>query len=206
VRRPGSLAGATAVFVLLSMLAACGSSSGPQADREGAVATTAASPGLVAKASLRHCPVTPKSTPTFKAGTGVVPLTMPCLGSGEPVLLTELGHPAVLNLWASWCGPCAKELPMFAAVDRETADRVLFLGVDTADRQDAAFQTLIDAGVHFPSVYDPQRKVQKHLGLVGLPATVFLRADGSIAHIKFGAVADATELRTLLRAHLGVVS
>lgn len=190
--------GSALTFVLALSLSACGDTEEPKQDHLAVVTSDGSLAPLRAKAGLRPCPAS-------AAKAGELPLvTLSCLGSGEPVHLARLGRPTVINLWASWCGPCTKELPVFAAVEVQTAGRVQFLGVDTADSQEAGLHTLIDARVHFPSVSDPQRQVQKGLGLSGIPATIFVRADGSIAHTKFGAVADATELRTLLRTHLGV--
>lgn len=191
--------GSALTLVLALSLAACGNSEEPKGDYV-AVISQGSLEELQAKAGLRPCPTT-----TSKAGD--LPLVkLSCLGGGEPVYLARIGQPTVLNLWASWCRPCAKELPVFAAVETDTVGRVQFLGVDTADDDKAGLGTLIDAGVHYPSVSDPQRQVQKELGLSGLPATIFVRADGSIVHTKFGAVADATELRRLLRTHLGVMT
>lgn len=186
--------------VLALSLGACGNGAEPEADNAATVISDKTLAPLRTQAALRPCPVS-----TSHAGD-LPRLTLACLGGGQPVHLARIGRPTVINLWASWCGPCAEELPIFAAVEVDAVDRVQFLGVDTADREDAGLRTLIDAGVHFPSVSDPQRQVQKELGLSGLPATIFVRADGSIAHTKFGAVADTAELRKLLRTHLGVAT
>ncbi len=195
-----TLAGAAALVAALGA-GACGDSSEPEERRPARLTSDAAMAALEAKAALRPCPQS-----TASSGSKL-DLVLPCLAGGEPrVRLTTLGRPAVVNLWASWCRPCADELPIFAAVDKQVGDRVLFLGVDTADSEYAGLGTLIDAGVHYPSVFDPHREVQKQLGLSGVPATVFMRADGSIAHTKFGAVADAAELRQLLRTYLGVLA
>lgn len=192
--------GSTVAVMLALSLSACANTDEPKPDSVASVTSGKSLEALRVEAGLRPCPVS-----TSKAGD--LPLVkLPCLGGGEPVYLARIGRPTVINLWASWCGPCAKELPVFAAVEVETAGRVQFLGVDTADGEAAGLSTLIDAGVHYPSVSDARRQVQKQLGLSGLPATIFVRADGSIAHTKFGAVADATELRQLLRTQLGVVT
>lgn len=195
--RPKAVAVAALATVML--LGGCRASPEPRGDGSVAGTSRAAVSTLQAQAALRPCPES-ADTATGRLRT----LTLPCLGGGGPVRLAAPGRPMVLNLWASWCGPCATELPRFAAVDREIGDRVLFMGVDTADREAAGLGTLIDAGVHFPSVSDPQRKVQTELGVSGLPATVFMRADGSIAHTMLGAIADPAELRGLIREHLGV--
>lgn len=201
--RRGARAGVALGLILTLASGACGSSVEHGTDRTDSTPTTSLTASLLAQAALRPCPesVAASGTPL---GPTLPDLTLPCLGGGAPVRLARLGRPTVVNLWASWCRPCATELPVFAAVERETGDRVLFVGVDTADPVDDALRALIDAGVRFPNVYDRQRKVQGRLGLAGLPATVFVRADGSIAHTKLGPVTGAAELRAALRTHLGV--
>src|SRR5688572_1030754 len=48
------------------------------------------------------------------------------------------GRPVVVNAWASWCGPCKLEFPIFQRVSTRLGKRVAFLGVDVADnRRDA---------------------------------------------------------------------
>ncbi|MGB9378879.1 MAG: TlpA disulfide reductase family protein [Mycobacteriales bacterium] len=195
---PGLRRAAPLLLVVLLGVAGCARAERSIAQTPQPAGTTAATAGLLAKAALSDCPPSP-------AAAGALPdIALPCLDGGGPVRLARLGRPTVLNLWASWCGPCARELPVFAAAQGVYAGRVLFIGVDTADSVDPGLRTLIDAGVRYPSVSDRQRTLQRHLGLAGLPVTVFVRADGSVAYTKLGAVSGAEELRTLLRTHLGV--
>ncbi|MEP6695822.1 MAG: TlpA disulfide reductase family protein [Pseudonocardiales bacterium] len=133
-------------------------------------------------------------------------MTLPCLGGGPPVRLAHLGRPAVVNLWATWCRACAEELPVLAGVARTTHGRVVFLGIDTGDDPDSALDTLSVAGVHYPSLYDRRSQSVKRLGLPGLPATVLVRADGTVAYTKLGALSGADELRKLLGTYLGIAS
>src|SRR5213592_3388684 len=50
------------------------------------------------------------------------------------------GHPVVINKWASWCGPCRSEFPVFQQVGSSLGKRVAFIGLDSGDAVDDARQ------------------------------------------------------------------
>lgn len=93
------------------------------------------------------------------------------------------GRPAVVNLFASWCPPCKRELPLFVAAFDEYGDDVAFIGVDTEDSPTEALEMLERYGVEYPVVYDPEAKIRTALGRSGLPVTVFVTAEGEITKI-----------------------
>jgi len=128
-----------------------------------------------------------------------------CLGPGPAVTLSGLrGRPAVVTVWASWCPPCAREMPIFERAHRRLGDRVTFLGIDLLDRPAAAAKASRDFGMTFPSVQDPEGLVRAELGLPGPPATLFVDADGQIAHAEYGEIRSDAQLDDLLHTHLGV--
>jgi thiol-disulfide isomerase/thioredoxin len=94
-------------------------------------------------------------------------------------LLTQLkGTPVVVNIWASWCGPCREEAPKLAAAARRFGSRVQFIGVDIQDQREAGQQTIRDFGWPYPSVFDPNEDVKQGLGLLGQPDTLFFDRQG----------------------------
>jgi thiol-disulfide isomerase/thioredoxin len=94
-------------------------------------------------------------------------------------LLTQLkGTPVVVNIWASWCGPCRDEAPFLAAAARQFGSRVQFIGVDIQDQRAAAQATIRDFGWSYPSIFDPNDDVKHELGLLGQPDTLFYDRQG----------------------------
>jgi cytochrome c biogenesis protein CcmG/thiol:disulfide interchange protein DsbE len=88
------------------------------------------------------------------------------------------GTPVVVNLWASWCEPCEREMPRLSAAAVEHAG-VQFLGVDTLDSRSGAESFITRHAVPFPSLFDPDGAIRTDLGSFGLPVTVFFDADGN---------------------------
>jgi hypothetical protein len=82
--------------------------------------------------------------------------------------------------------------------------KVRVLGVNTEDAsQDAPLNLLTDTKIHFASLYDQQGKTSRAMGLPGLPVTVLVRPDGSVADQQIGPV-TFDQLRSLSRQHLDV--
>jgi len=122
------------------------------------------------------------------------------LGGGQDAYearLRELrGYPVVVNVWASWCGPCRLELPLLQRAAARYGKRVAFLGIDSQDSDDAARTFLGEAPVPYPSYTDPDEEITASVGAnLGLPDTVFYDRRGEPVHLKQGPYADAAELR-----------
>ncbi|HEX8001829.1 MAG TPA: TlpA disulfide reductase family protein [Mycobacteriales bacterium] len=129
---------------------------------------------------------------------------LPCIGHDGRVAMRALGGtPYVVNLWASWCLPCRTEMPEFQRVYTDLKGRVGFLGVDTKDFERPAREAIQRAAVSYPSVFDPDERIKRAVNTRSLPATVLLRADGTIADVHIGQLTEA-ELRAAIAKHLGV--
>ncbi|MDQ3107388.1 MAG: TlpA family protein disulfide reductase [Actinomycetota bacterium] len=115
---------------------------------------------------------------------------------GEVGLGATPGQATVVNFFAAWCEPCKKELPAMQAAS-EAYPNVAFLGVDHQDSRLDAIELLDSFGVTYPAGYDPRGDVAARYAVRGLPATVFIDADGRIVDFHQGEL-SAAELRERL--------
>lgn len=97
------------------------------------------------------------------------------------------GHPAVVNMWASWCDPCRYELPLFQREAVKRASRVAFLGVNVTDDRDSALKLADRYPMPYPSFVDPRSALATgRFGSRGLPVTAFYDARGRRAIVHQG--------------------
>lgn len=109
------------------------------------------------------------------------------------------GTPVVVNVWASWCGPCRVEGPHLATLAREYEGRVQFLGVDILDNREAARDFILEFDWPYPSVFDPQGEIRDSLGFLGQPVTLVVDEAGEVVFEWSGAVAEE-QLRSEIEA------
>jgi cytochrome c biogenesis protein CcmG/thiol:disulfide interchange protein DsbE len=110
--------------------------------------------------------------------------------------LEELrGFPAVVNKWASWCGPCRAEFPFFQSQAAKRAKRIAFVGVNSNDGEDSARDFLAEFPVPYPSYLDPKLEIAAVIdAAVEFPATAFYDSDGELAYVRRGGYASEGEL------------
>jgi cytochrome c biogenesis protein CcmG/thiol:disulfide interchange protein DsbE len=140
----------------------------------------------------------------------LLPRTAPGLPSFDSqkleALLAQLkGTPVVLNIWASWCGPCRDEAPLLTAAAKRYGHQVQFLGVDILDQTGSAAKFATEFHVPYPSVFDPTGGIRDGLGLLGQPDTIFFDAQGTKVKVVSGALTAAV-LEAQIRALLGNAS
>lgn len=166
----------------------------------------AVSPAQRAEAGLAPCPVADPASPGAGAGP-LAGLTLTCLADGEPVDLAAalLGRPALLNLWAYWCAPCAEELPHLQEFARRAGDRITVLTVHSDPDEAKALARLTGLGVTLPGVQDPDAAVRDAVGAPAvLPISVLLRADGSVAKVEVRSFTDTEDIARTVAGELGV--
>lgn len=111
---------------------------------------------------------------------------------GPPATLAgATGDPVVINLWATWCPPCRRELPMMMEIaDAQPEVRVVFL--NQGEFGPDVRQYLLREGLATDRVLlDPRREAMAHFETPGLPATLFFSSDGTLADVHLGEISRA---------------
>jgi thiol-disulfide isomerase/thioredoxin len=155
-----------------------------------AACTHGSAPGTTSSATG---PVLPSPSAVNATQAPLLPtdrFALPQLDYGQfETLLHQLrGTPVVVNIWASWCGPCRVEAPHLAAAARTYGTRVQFLGVDILDQRPPAQESIRDFGWPYPSVFDPSQDIQHGLGLFAQPVTLFFDRNGHRVGLHTGPV------------------
>lgn len=112
---------------------------------------------------------------------------------GERRTLQELpGRPMVVNLWATWCPPCRREMPVLAHAQAGRED-IQFVFINEGEGPDRVRDYLRAAGLELENVLlDPFSSVMQEVGSRGLPTTLFFDADGRLVEAHMGELSAAT--------------
>ncbi len=114
------------------------------------------------------------------------------LDGGVFQLSARRGTPVVLNFWATWCGPCQRELPALQQAAALYDGEVLIVGVDQGEEA-AIVQAYVDKlGLTFPMALDREMEVGNQFNVSGMPTTFFVDGDGVIRHIWTGEMNSVT--------------
>ena len=108
--------------------------------------------------------------------------------AGKAVSLDSLkGQIVLVNFWASWCGPCRKEMPILEQLNRQYRGKgVTLVGVNVEPDSAAATDWLKATPVSFPILFDVDSKVSKLYQVEGMPNTVILDRKGNVRYIHRG--------------------
>ena len=118
--------------------------------------------------------------------------------------LAELeGYPVVVNKWASWCGPCRTEFPIFQSESVARGKQVAFLGLNAGDSRDPARRFLRASPVPFPSYVDPKEDIAKSIQApANYPITIFFDARGRQVYSHQGGYRKRADLAADLKRYL----
>jgi cytochrome c biogenesis protein CcmG/thiol:disulfide interchange protein DsbE len=146
----------------------------------------------------RTPPAASTAVQTYPPGRAAPVLRLPTLDGGRVDLAALHGRPVVVNFWATWCEPCVREFPLLArAAAGHRAARLAVVGVLYRDQPDAARAFVRQHGGSWPVGVDADGRTTAAWGVVGLPQTFFVRADGTLASHQLGELTPANLDRQL---------
>jgi thiol-disulfide isomerase/thioredoxin len=125
---------------------------------------------------------------------------------GKPVSLADLkGQVVMINFWATWCGPCRKEMPLLDALyKRYSKLGFTLVGVNVEEDPSGAGAYLAETPVSFPILYDSKNEVSELYDVDAMPSTVMVDREGNMRFLHKGyKPGDENEyqnwIRTLIR-------
>lgn len=115
---------------------------------------------------------------------------------GNNVKLSDyFGNPIVINFWATWCGPCKSELPVFNKLYSENKDEVVFLMVNLTDgyrdTTKSVNKFVSDNNYSFPVYFDTEYSASDAFDVSGIPMTVFIDENGALYDSHIGMINES---------------
>ena len=116
------------------------------------------------------------------------------------------GHPIVVNVWGSWCGPCKLEFPHFQEAVRRRGKDVAFLGINLIDNREKAEEFLRTRPVPYPSLEDVNGGITREAapGARGAPHTIFYDTEGRRVLVHQGQYRTLSDLLADIEKYAGV--
>ena len=134
--------------------------------------------------------VVAKSDKQLEVGEAAPIADLEVLGENETASIADhQGKWVLLNIWASWCGPCEVEAPDLVAFQREHGGPdFTILGIQTQDGTDDGLEFAREFGLNYPSLRDGSGDYADELGSTGVPETILLDPEGNVAFLRRGEV------------------
>ncbi len=144
-----------------------------------------ASIAICALAALAATPLS-LAVPVAAGAAKAAPDVQLTMRDGKKVMLSQLrGQVVMINFWATWCGPCRKEMPLLDAMYRKyKAMGFTLVGVNVEPDSKEAQAYLRDVPVSFPIAFDNDSKLTKVFDVQGMPSSVIIdrRGNSRVVH------------------------
>jgi cytochrome c biogenesis protein CcmG, thiol:disulfide interchange protein DsbE len=101
------------------------------------------------------------------------------------------GTPVILNFWATWCGPCRIEMPHLERASQKYAGQVMLLAINQMETPAQIDIFAEEMGLTFPLLVDQDRVVNNRYGVINLPTTIFIDANGIVREVIIGTINQA---------------
>ncbi len=156
--------------------------------------------GFPAAPSTANETATPGGEPAPIVGAPAPDFTLTNL-KGQPVTLSSFkSRPALINFWATWCGPCRTEMPAIeAAYQKYKGEGLVVLAVDFDEPRDVVAEFTNALGLTFEILLDPGATVNDTYRVRNYPTSFFVSRDGTIAAFQIGAMTEAQLFENLAK-------
>ncbi|WP_052807439.1 TlpA family protein disulfide reductase [Risungbinella massiliensis] len=123
--------------------------------------------------------------------------TLSTLDGKQIKLSDNNGKPTILNFWASWCGPCQKEMPLLQSLYQKYQSKINFrmINVTAQDDAETVHQYILDHRYTFPVLLDPPDENYQSISVTNykvraIPVTIGISAEGKILYKKAGEMTE----------------
>lgn len=128
-------------------------------------------------------------TPTVvQVGDTAPDFTLELMDGSTFTLSEQKGKVVLLNFWASWCGPCVREMPAFERLYQEYGEELKMVAIDGLEYREAMVEFLEGTDYTFPIAYDEDGTVNMLYPSDGIPYTVIIDKDGIVQNTYVGAL------------------
>ena len=147
--------------------------------------TNRARPALAALAATLL--LLPVLAPAAPASAPAPDFSLPARAGGDVSLASLRGQVVLVNFWATWCGPCRKEMPLLEQIyQRYKGLGFTLLAVNVEEDSGGADQWLKATPVSFPVLLDRDNRVSKLYQVTAMPSTVIIDRKGQVRFVHYG--------------------
>lgn len=122
----------------------------------------------------------------LESGAVVPDVPLDKLDGGATKISDYRGKLVVMNFWATWCGPCVQEMPMFQEYQDRYSEKILVLGVNSEEPADTVKEFLTKLTIEYPIVLDSTVEMAREFRINFLPTTIFVDEKGEVRFRHFG--------------------
>lgn len=144
--------------------------------------------GAFTTAYLEKEPVVPNSA-AIEVGSRVPDFTYMTI-RGEEIRLSDYAgvKPVVIDMWATWCSPCLRELPLLQNLYNSYSDdlEIIAISSENASAANGIVQKVTQLGLTFKVMHDPSLSLSKLFPSTGIPYVVLIGKNGTVLKSQMG--------------------
>jgi thiol-disulfide isomerase/thioredoxin len=128
----------------------------------------------------------PESEPMLEIGQAAPKFKLPDLSGAQVSLDQFKGKIVMLDLWATWCGPCRMTMPIVENLQKEFADTMVVLTINLQDPRDVVRDYIRAQGIHSRVLLDENGTVGTMYGAESIPMQILIDKQGIIRFVMAG--------------------